>query len=93
MRSDAFEGIPSAPGKLPKRLSNEWFSIMTSITCLMGEEPGTPAADGFACVVVAAAAEVTAVAAASSGTSPAIMKRLYRMRITFRAEGVRLVGY
>ena len=89
MRNDAFEGIPSAPGKLPKRLSNEWFSIMISITCLTGE-PGTPAADGFACVAVAAAAEVTAVAAASSGRSPAIRRRLYRMRITFRAEDVQL---
>ena len=63
------------------RLSNEWFSIMISITCLMGV-PGMPAADGFACVVVAPAAEVTAVAAASSGRSTAIRRRLYGMGIT-----------
>ena len=37
MSSDVFAGMPSAPGNLPKRLSNEWFSIMISMTCLMGD--------------------------------------------------------
>jgi len=34
--------MPSAPGNRPKRLSNEWFSIMISTTCLMGD-PGATA--------------------------------------------------
>src|ERR1700683_4225678 len=28
--------MPSAPGKLPNRLSNEWFSIMISMTWVIG---------------------------------------------------------
>ena len=50
-----FAGMPSAPGNLPKRLSNEWFSIMISMTCLMGGagEAARPAVTADAAVPAA----------------------------------------
>ena len=62
-----FAGMPSAPANDPKRLSKEWFSIMISMTCLIGE-PATagPAASGLA---ADAAADGSAAVAATSGTS------------------------
>ena len=61
-----FDGMPSAPGKLPKRLSNEWFSIMISMTCLTGEAalragavPG-PDAPGLAFAVAETRLPITA---------------------------------
>jgi hypothetical protein len=58
--------MPSAPGKLPKRLSNVWFSIMISMTCLMGKG----VAEGLA-TAEDARVDVAPVAAATRSTSPA----------------------
>ena len=89
-----FAGIPSAPGKLPNKLSNVWFSTMISMTCLTGE-PGirvdtVPACWG--CPVAAVAAEVSAVTAATTGTSPAARSFMRLTRMTLARQGNRHRG-
>src|SRR5579859_2753670 len=62
LSSEVFAGMPSAPANDPKRLSKEWFSSMTSMTCVTGTS-GTFAAPA------AAPAAVTAAVTAAEGTT------------------------
>src|ERR1700733_7226602 len=66
--------MPSAPGKLPKRLSKVWFSIMISITCLIGvlavlAASADPADLADGCVAWAAAGPATAASAAAAAAA------------------------
>jgi hypothetical protein len=92
LRNDAFAGIPSAPGKLPNKLSNVWFSTMISMTCLIGE-PGIPVDTVPACrACPVAAVAVSAVTAATTGTSPAAKSFMRLTRMTLARQGNRHWG-
>src|SRR6516225_2871976 len=71
--NDTPAGIPSAPWNRPNKLSNVWFSIMISMTCLTGE-PAMPADAASAGRAAAAGADV-AVKVAAMGTSQAARRR------------------
>src|SRR5580704_3305338 len=67
LSSEVFAGMPSAPANDPKRLSKEWFSSMTSMTCVTGTS-GTVAMPAAVTAAEGTTADDTAAATARTGT-------------------------
>lgn len=66
-----FGGIPSAPGKPPNRLSKLWFSIMISITCLIGGPGMLSGPGGRVAPALAGVSSPATTAAVASGSAAA----------------------